>query len=265
MKMKNVDFVKSIFQMYLCFLSENNVNYLTEYCHSVLKETRLAAEFGTMLTMNEADLISIVASDREEGDILPYINVYLWKQRNNKIKKDSRIIYKFKHQFNAWHAHRFMVANGYELSLIPYKVSEDEIATYDSYIEKWLVHRKVASNEDMYQSLLLPLNVIGPKIKEYKLLPEVLELSRYILKHYKSKEALSSLTPTCFALLFDDLSYPEEETWPAYEYLLKHKTLGIFDYVAYLIGIRMYGKNARRLLWKMDIPGGFDLLDSLAR
>jgi hypothetical protein len=84
------------------------------------------------------------------------------------------------------------------------------------------------------------------------------------LLNINKDKRLEWLTLSSFTMLVYDLSYPEEKTWPVYQEIINRDYKSIFDYVGWLLGIRMYGDKARRELERMEIMGGYELLNALA-
>ncbi len=56
----------------------------------------------------------------------------------------------------------------------------------------------------------------------------------------------------------------KNETWPIWSKYIVEGYQSVYDYLAWIIGIRMYGDIARKELQKIDIIGWFDLLDAIA-
>jgi hypothetical protein len=216
-KMSKLDATKTIFNLFLCFLTEKGVNILLRHCLREPNGTELAKRINQLLRADERELRELIARGGDEEDIVAYLNVFLWKQKIGKIEKHLRIKYDFEEPSNAWLVHRQMVANGYEgIASIEYRVGGNGgVTTYEQEIEKYLgFHKQDPTSyvdDDYFSWLATNLNVIGPKIKSFQRLPEVIEFVEYVLLNINKDKRLEWLTLSSFTMLVYDLSYPEEK------------------------------------------------------
>ena len=263
--MKQVDYLKTIFQLFLGFLTEAAVAELIQRCLLVNGGESVEQKWKRLLDLPPAELIELVLRDGDEEEKVKVLNVFLWRQAHGRIAPDLTVRYAFEESYYNWLIHRQMVANGYDwTSLRGTVVAQGEAnQTYLAQIESQLnaFESRGVNDESL---LLLLLNVIGPRISDYADLPGVMRFTRSLIE-CKDFEAMRWLSLPGFVLLVHDLSWPVEETWPLVQHLvsLEHNR-SIFNYPGWILSIRMFGRPAKAELQRIEVPGGYDLLEAMA-
>lgn len=258
----------------LYFLPPPAVHTLLAFCQAAPDTAAIAGRTQRLLQAPVAHLYDLVARPGDAEDKVAYLNVFLWRQKYGDIGRKHRIKYDFYSlTYDIQLIHRFMIANGYEgiehMRLNTKNI--DIISTYDTEIEHYLDAFRATDGfqeasgyayDDDFTSLATYLTIIGPIIHQHPRLAEIRAFVDYLLDHWQEDSRLAWLSPGLFTMMVADLHYDPARTWPLYQLLCPQ--IGLFDYPALLLGIRMYGDVARATLQHQDIPGGYALLEALS-
>lgn len=264
--MKQVDYLKTIFQLFLGFLKEAGVDELMQRCLRVNGGESVVKEWKRLLDLPPPELIELVRADGDEEDKVKYLNVFLWRQALGRIASDFKVHYTFDESYYNWLIHRQMVANDYDWTNLKGTVvaQGDLNQPYLAQIENHLTAFESFEDLDDASHLIMLLNVIGPKITSYSGLPRVIRFTRRLVEH-QDDEAMEWLSLPAFVMLVYDLSFASEESWPLFQRLVKlEHNRTIFNYHGWLLAIRMFGQPAKDELRRIEVPGGHDLLEALA-
>lgn len=263
--MKQVDYFKTIFQLFLGFLTEAAVTELVQRCRRIEGGALVANECERLLDLPAAELIELVQRDGDEEDKVKYLNVFLWGQGQGRIARALEVYYTFDESYYNWLIHRQMVANDYDWSSLTGTVvaQGDSNETYLAQVEAQLTAFESFGGLEDESHLLLLLNVIGPRIKSYSGLPGVERFTRHLIK--RPVEEMRWLSLPAFVLLVHDLSWPVAESWALFQHLvrLEHNRT-IFSYPGWILSLRMFGERTKDELQRIEVPGGYDLLEALA-
>jgi hypothetical protein len=265
--MTTTDYLKTVFQLFLCFLSERGVGELVVRCRREPDGAAAAVEFARLLDAGADELLALVRREGDEEDRVKYLNVFLWKQARGLVARDLRAVHAFGEAYYNWLAHRQMVSNGYDWRGGTEVCARGEAgaSTYPAEIEAHMRAFEASPDAQDHSHLAMLLNVAGPDIARHELLPRAYNFARHLVTRFDADESLRWLNPSAFTLLLYDISYPPEESWPVYRRLARMEhNLSVFNYPAWLVGLRMYGQPARDELRRADVPGGFGLLEALA-
>jgi len=225
--------------------------------------------FNRVLKCEAKELVSWISREGDEEDKQVYLNVLLWKQRHGIIKPSLRVNYEFTSFANAYHVHRYMVANGYEGILDaqrPPSFGLKKVSTGLSYLDEIGVLLDEFSNplfsreSDDFGDLALLVGILGPRLSEYPRRDEVMQFTQYILEHHTDDERLSRLPEdvnfASFVWLLSDLKLDAKRTWPVYEQLaIRKRNRGVLSYPAFIVGLEMYGDRVREILDHLEIQG----------
>jgi hypothetical protein len=264
--MKQVDYLKTIFQLFLGYLTEAAVDELIERCLREEGGGSAAKEFTRLLEAPTATLLELVHKDGDEEDKVKYLNVFLWRQAIGRRAEDERVRYTFDEAYYNWLIHRLMIANGYDWKTLTGTVLPQGDAT-ESYLAQVETQLRVSESWSELQDashLAMLLNVIGPKIRSYAGLPRVIRFIQRVIEGGED-EAVRWLNPSAYTLLVHDLSYSLEESWPVYQRLISlEANRSIFNYPAWVLGVRLFGQRAKDELQGIAVPGGYELLEAMA-
>lgn len=227
-----------------------------------------ASEFTRLLGADASELEALIRREGDEEDKVKYLNVFLWKQARGLLARELRVCYLFEEdEYFNWVTHRQMVLNGYDWRTGTEVVARGEAGatTYVAEIEASLRAFEASPAGEDPSRLAMLLNVAGPDLARSALLPRAYGFARHLVTRFDADESLHWLNHSAFTLLVYDLAYPPEESWPVYLSLARmEQNLTIFNYPAWLVGVRMYGQLAKDELRRANLPGGFDLLEALA-
>jgi hypothetical protein len=264
--MKQVDYFKTIFQLFLGFLSKPAVDDLIQRCRQVEAGESASKEFQRLLELPAGELTDLIQRHGDEEDKVKYLNVLLWRQSLGQIPSSLRVQYTFEEPYYNWLIHRAMVANGYEWTNLAGKVVAQGDATqpYAQQIETHLNNFETSEDLEGASHLALLLNVIGPKLASYTDRSRVVYFTQRLIER-QHDHLIEWLSLPAFILLAHDLSFPPGESWPLVQRLvrLEHNRT-IFNYPGWIVAIRSFGQAAKDELKQIDVPGGYDLLEMIS-
>lgn len=272
--MKRVEILEAILYNYLNLLSDEGIQLIKKELKTEVNSKNFIDFINKYFRLDSSELqeeINLGKNDIE--DMIFFLYIFLWKQENNKFKKELRAkIPKYYKKDDLWRVHRYMVSNGYEnISKCEYEIIDGTITNYQNEIEKYIDIYKINTKQkndtewiDNFYWLAHNLNVIGPKIQSSKFYTGTKNFIEYILQNFEKDERVRYMYLSSFTMLIYDTKYSVQKTWPVYKYLLNNWGIGIHDYDGAILGIRIYGDLAREELEKIKIPGGFRLLNALA-
>lgn len=228
-------------------------------------------ELERLLPLNADELSRKVHPWGDECDQLLPINVFLWKQKMGEISPDLRILYEFEDGYSAWRPHRYMIANEYEeeaLSLL--RVVGSERKTYRKEALRLLScyrDREMRDDPTDLAYLAICLSVLGPKLADDPLREQAWDFLDYIVTRIADDTDTQLVGAADFTLLVQDLAYPAEASWPAYEFFVTKSESAklIWSFPAWLIGPKIYGERALEALRQLELPIDWAILEELSR
>jgi len=228
----------------------------------------------------EDELIKCICAEAEEEDLVNYLNIYYWKQKQQLISSKEFIWHDFEGNYgslNLFWLHRLILENGHDQIMTKEFVMEyGDLWNNKFNYEKLLSHyfdfyigREIeypdSSIDDFFNEILMILCAIGPIIKNLKIYNDALKFINYIVENNDDRR-VKYILPHFFIIPVLDLNYPKEKAFPTFIKLLEldkypNDRLGT---LCAIIGIRMYGDQLIRELKDFSYKEKLNLLTRLA-
>lgn len=236
--------IYQLFEEYLYFFNNDGKNKILNL---IKKESENLYNFSSALcNMDHTSLESTIMNPKTFNQV-PYVQVFLWKQKRGEIKNTYILDYDFSDEdFEyKWFFRQYKALNDYPniIKLNAFSKNEDEKQlTYENIIEEYLKNYKnndYLKEEPFYLSnLIISLNMYGEKLKYHNKIDKINEFYEYILK--VSDNSWYNIDLTNFTLLTYNLCYCKDKALQNYTYLLKNNTHWL-DFMGYLLGIIYFG------------------------
>ena len=264
------DLLELIFCHNLFLLSEDNVKLFI----NIMSSSKESLSIINVLNKSEKEHIQRIDLGNQglldEYSFFKELSVYLWKQKYKRKNFKSTIILNtdclLPHQVLI--IHRQMYENNYQGILsTKYQTLDLGYIRYDTEIKRLVssINDLTDLNYDADFSWFCKVtNIIGSKLTEKVYYPKIFKFAEYLSKNYRNDPRIYCSMINELMLLFYDISYKSQNIWELYKHFINDYFRDISAYTAYIIGMRIFGKEAKKEIEKLNIIGGIEFLELLS-
>jgi len=263
-------FVYSFYEECIYFFSKDAANEIV--CrHEEATDEYYNYLYHDIINMSETELTEKIKNTHAEY-VLPFITVFLWKQRLGQISRrenlevDEESISNLSGDYVIRRIHRMMSMSGYDdvyLKFPPNEELKKSCKSYLAFIEDLLgFHTKPGYDDDDYFSMLLDfLGIMGASnIKKYERYEEVIAFVEYILLNINTDERLHWIHLETLVFLLYCLNYNSGNSFSCFEKMIRKSDST--SALTVILGIKLFGDKACEIIKTSDYNysyfGGFD-------